>query len=207
MDDLDYWQRQSAAAFPQYPLLELRVISHDRPQGQLAAVMKGIMLTKGRNVLTLDPDQYSLVAEIPAMLEKIRDGAAIVQGVRTSRANIGPLRRAGSLLANGMVRLITGLHIADVGCPMTLTSREAIDWMKQSSYPIGNPKLLAFLLFKDRLVWHPLPSIPEPDQSHYTLGSLYGVFLHLMVDAVSARRSLGQLRKTGRHPLDSRKTS
>lgn len=114
--------RASRAGFPM-----LRVLTFEKNSGQTAALDAAWHAARGWLVVSLDADLQNDPADIPAMIEKLRDTRAdMVIGVRVNRRDTWS-RRMQSRIGNGVRNWITGDQITDTGCSLKLVKREAID--------------------------------------------------------------------------------
>ncbi len=84
--------------------------------GQTAAVAAGLDRSTGEIVITLDSDRQNDPHDIPALIAKIEEGYDVVSGWRKDRKDDLINRRLPSLVANAMIRAITGVHVHDYGC-------------------------------------------------------------------------------------------
>lgn len=105
--------------------LELR-----RNFGQTAAMAAGIDRAKGEFVVTLDADLQNDPADIPAMLERAREGFDIVSGWRKDRQDDFMSRTLPSKIANRLISSITGTFLHDYGCTLKVYRREALEGLK-----------------------------------------------------------------------------
>lgn len=95
----------------------LRVLHRDRPQGQSAAMLAGIAAARGAFIATLDADMQNDPADLPLMLERLRDeGADMVQGDRSANRRDNVVRRVASRIGRAARRLMLGDTIRDTGC-------------------------------------------------------------------------------------------
>ena len=114
--------RESRAEHPM-----LRVLALEKNSGQTAALDAAWHAARGTYVVSLDADLQNDPADIPAMMQRLRDsGADMVIGVRVNRADTWG-RRMQSKIGNGVRNWITGDRITDTGCSLKLVKREAID--------------------------------------------------------------------------------
>ncbi len=111
--------RALAAADPR-----VRVLALPRPSGQSAALWAGFRAARGAVTATLDADLQNDPADLPRLLERLRD-ADWVDGVRTPRAD-GWWRRLTSRVANGVRNLATGERVTDVGCSLRVMRTELL---------------------------------------------------------------------------------
>ena len=108
-----------------YPML--RVLALEKNSGQTAALDAAWRAAKGTMVVSLDADLQNDPADIPQMVEKMRQTASdMVIGVRVNRQDTWS-RRMQSKIGNGVRNWITGDRITDTGCSLKLVRREAID--------------------------------------------------------------------------------
>lgn len=108
---------------------ELRRLHHAESVGQSGAVLTGVLAARGRLIATLDGDGQNDPADIPRMLEALKEagGPAAVQavtGVRRRRQD-NLAKRWGSRIANGVRRRCLGDDAPDSGCGIRLITREA----------------------------------------------------------------------------------
>lgn len=193
VDDLAQWQPPNSVALPSYPNLHIRPLLPERSEGQQRALLKGVFIAKAPLILTIDPDLYPCTHDIPIMMGMINDHCWAVHGVRTQRADITSIRRQGSALANMVTSLITGLEVPDVGSPITLFSRRAINTLPLPSVKVVHARLYSYLMLGDRLAWHPLKcGSPANVGSQYSLPRLSLLFLRLVMESIIARRAIGK---------------
>ena len=105
----------------------LRVLTFEKNSGQTAALDAGWRAAQGKLIVSLDADLQNDPADIPAMVQKLKDsGADMVIGVRVNRKDTFS-RRLQSKIGNGVRNWITGDRITDTGCSLKLVKREAIE--------------------------------------------------------------------------------
>lgn len=108
----------------------LRVLRLARNSGQTAALDAAWRAARGELVVSLDADLQNDPADIPRMIERLRElDADMVIGVRVNRQDT-LMRRLQSRVGNGVRNMITGDHITDTGCSLKLLRREWIDRVK-----------------------------------------------------------------------------
>ena len=119
--------RKLAAARPYVKLLIFR-----RNHGQSAAFDAGFRHAAGDVVVTMDADRQNDPADIPALLARLDegDGFDVVTGWRKSRRDGFALRRLPSLLANALIRTITGTKVHDLGCSLRVYRRAITDELR-----------------------------------------------------------------------------
>src|SRR5512147_678846 len=90
------------------------VISFRRNFGQTAAFAAGFDYAKGDVVITLDGDLQNDPADIPSLLEAIKE-SDIVSGWRKNRKDPFVSRRLPSMIANRLISWVTGVKLHDYG--------------------------------------------------------------------------------------------
>jgi glycosyltransferase involved in cell wall biosynthesis len=94
--------------------------------GQSAALAAGFDLAAGELIVTMDGDQQNDPADIPRLLDKLKDGYDVVSGWRWQRQDPLWSRRVPSRLANALISWITGVHLHDYGCALKVYRREIV---------------------------------------------------------------------------------
>ncbi|OGV85579.1 MAG: hypothetical protein A3K19_00980 [Lentisphaerae bacterium RIFOXYB12_FULL_65_16] len=102
----------------------LRVIVFRKNCGQTAAFDAGFRHSRGHIVVTLDSDRQNDPADIPRMVARIEEGYDFVAGWRRRRRDAFFLRRLPSVMANVIIRWVTGTKIHDLGCSLKAYRRE-----------------------------------------------------------------------------------
>ncbi len=97
-----------------------------RNYGQTAAFAAGFDRAQGDVVITIDADLQNDPADIPALLAKLDEGYDVVSGWRANRQDRFLDRRLPSIIANGLIRWATGVHIHDYGCSLKAYRREVL---------------------------------------------------------------------------------
>lgn len=117
------WELMVALA-DRYPCLHL--IRFRRNFGQTAAMSAGFNHARGEIIVTLDADLQNDPADIPKLLAKMDEGNDVVSGWRRDRKDTFINRRLPSILANGLISYITGVHLHDYGCTLKAYRREVV---------------------------------------------------------------------------------
>ena len=102
------WERLCAAAetHPNFRLIRFR-----RNFGQTAAMSAGIDAARNDVIVTLDADLQNDPRDIPHLLDVMEsDDCAVVSGWRKDRKDAFINRRLPSMIANGLISKITGVH-------------------------------------------------------------------------------------------------
>jgi glycosyltransferase involved in cell wall biosynthesis len=103
----------------------VRVIVFRRNFGQTAAISAGIDYARGDIVILLDADMQNDPADIPMLLSKLDEGYDLVSGWRKDRKD-NFTRTLPSVLANGLISWVTGVHLHDYGCTLKAYRREVL---------------------------------------------------------------------------------
>jgi glycosyltransferase involved in cell wall biosynthesis len=103
-----------------------RVVVLRRNFGQTAAIAAGIDHSDGDVIILMDADLQNDPADIPMMVDKINDGYDVVSGWRVDRQDTFLTRTLPSRLANGLISVVTGVHLHDYGCTLKAYRREVI---------------------------------------------------------------------------------
>jgi len=96
----------------------LRVIRFRRNFGQTAAISAGFDYATGDLLVTMDADGQNDPRDIPRLVERADAGADIVSGWRRNRKDTFITRRLPSIVANGIISRVTGVHLHDYGCTL-----------------------------------------------------------------------------------------
>jgi len=97
----------------------LRPIHLWRNFRQTAAMQAGIDAARGDVIVTLDGDLQNDPKDIPAIVAKlVNEDLDLVAGWRQNRQDGLFLRKVPSMIANRLIRKITGLEFQDLGCSL-----------------------------------------------------------------------------------------
>jgi glycosyltransferase involved in cell wall biosynthesis len=105
----------------------VKVIRFRRNFGQTAAMAAGFDAARGEVIVPMDGDLQNDPADIPMLLAKIDEGYDVVSGWRKDRQDTFINRRLPSILANGLISRMTGVHLHDYGCTLKAYRREVLD--------------------------------------------------------------------------------
>jgi glycosyltransferase involved in cell wall biosynthesis len=105
--------RELAARDPHVVVVALR-----RNYGQTAALQAGIDHTHGDIVVSMDGDLQNDPADIPRFLEMMEQGYEVVCGWRKDRKDALVHRKIPSMIANRLLRAVSGVGIHDTGCSL-----------------------------------------------------------------------------------------
>ena len=106
--------------------IHIRVVALRRNFGQTAAISAGIDHACGDVIVLIDADMQNDPADIPMMLEKIKEGYDVVSGWRYQRQDSFLTRTLPSRLANWLISSVTGVHLHDYGCTLKAYCRDVI---------------------------------------------------------------------------------
>jgi len=104
----------------------VKVIRFRKNYGQTAALAAGFDHATGDVVITMDADRQNDPADIPRLIAGINEGYDVVSGWRKDRKDPFLNRRLPSMIANGLISLITGVHLHDYGCTLKAYRREIV---------------------------------------------------------------------------------
>ncbi len=104
----------------------IRVVLLRRNFGQTAAIAAGIDYTDGEIIFLMDADLQNDPADIPMMLEKMKEGYDVVSGWRVDRKDTFLTRTIPSKIANWVISWVTQVPLHDYGCTLKGYRREVI---------------------------------------------------------------------------------
>lgn len=104
----------------------IKVILLRRNFGQTAAMAAGFDAARGEVIIPMDGDLQNDPADIPALVAKLEEGYDVVSGWRARRQDKFFSRRLPSILANGLISRMTGVHLHDYGCTLKAYRREVL---------------------------------------------------------------------------------
>ncbi len=94
--------------------------------GENWALLAGVSKAQGEIIITIDGDGQNDPGYIPELIEKLSGGYRVVSGWRQSRRGNFWLRRIPSLVANTLIRWVTGVPVHDCGCGLKAYRREVV---------------------------------------------------------------------------------
>lgn len=125
---VDETRAKILAMMPSRPWLRCIAMTKTPPGkggGQSAAFHAGFQQARGRLVATLDADLQNDPADIPKMLDLMRQtGADMVQGDRSHARKDSAVRRVGSIVGRKFRLWLLGDTIRDTGCSLRVMKRE-----------------------------------------------------------------------------------
>jgi len=93
----------------------VRLLRLSRTTGQWAAISAGLAASRGEWVVVMDGDLQHAPEDIHLLTEKINEGYDLISGSRVNRTESTLLRVMPSLVANALLRQVTGCSIRDMG--------------------------------------------------------------------------------------------
>ncbi len=105
------------------------VIELTRCFGQTAALAAGFERARGHVIVPMDGDLQNDPHDIARVVAKLDEppGYDVVSGWRKERQDKLMSRRMPSVLANGLIRWVTGVQLNDLGCSLKAYRREALE--------------------------------------------------------------------------------
>jgi dolichol-phosphate mannosyltransferase len=146
----------------------LRIIRHHINSGESAGEATGFAFASGEIIITMDADQQNDPADIPLLLDALKDEVAAVCGVRRKRMDT-IIKKISSRTANAFRNFITGDRISDAGCTYRAIRRSAL-WQIQVFN--GMHRFLPTLL---RFQGYQVVEIPVNDRPRTHGYSKYGI--------------------------------
>lgn len=101
-----------------------KTVRFARNAGQTAAMLAGIQHASGDVIVCLDADMQNDARDVPKLLAKMEEGYDVVSGWRKDRQDRLLDRKLPSMIANGMISKVTGVHLHDYGCTLKLYKAE-----------------------------------------------------------------------------------
>jgi glycosyltransferase involved in cell wall biosynthesis len=95
--------------------------------GENWALLAGVSRARGEILVSIDGDYQNDPAYIPALLEELAKGYRVVSGRRRRRVERLWSRLVPSQLANGLIRLVSGVPVHDCGCGLKAYRREVLE--------------------------------------------------------------------------------
>src|ERR1700733_815885 len=158
----------------------VRLIRFGRNFGQQSALLAGLEAARGSAVITLDCDLQHPPEFLPLMTQAWRNGAKVVQMVRTRTAGIGPFKRVTSSLFYRLLNMLSETPVVRGAADYQLLDRVVVN---------------AVLQFKDRypfvrglVGWLGFPATKieyaAPERKRGTTGYTLQKMLRLSLQAV-----------------------
>lgn len=165
----------------------LKVIRFRRNFGQTAAFAAGFDHAQGDVVVTMDADLQNDPADIPRLLAELEKGYDVISGWRQQRKEPLLSRRLPSMLANGLISQVTGVHLHDYGCSLKAYRREVV----QGLHLYG--ELHRFLPALASSMGASIAEIPVQDRPRRFGRTHYGISrtIRVLLDLLTVRFLLG----------------
>ena len=109
---------------------ELVAVLLRKNYGQTAAMAAGFDVAMGSVIVSLDGDLQNDPADIPMLLDKLREGYDLVSGWRHQRQDAAIQRKLPSRIANRLIGRVTGVRLHDYGCSLKAYRREVLADMR-----------------------------------------------------------------------------
>jgi glycosyltransferase involved in cell wall biosynthesis len=158
----------------------VHVIRLKKNFGQTAGLAAGFDFAQGETIISMDGDLQHAPEDIPLFLEKMKEGYDIVSGWRKRRVDNFILRRLPSLVANRMMKKLSGVDIHDFGTTFKAYKKEAI---KSVDLYGELHRFIPALISRTgvKIVEIPIKNIVRPKgKSKYGLSRVRRVFFDLM---------------------------
>jgi dolichol-phosphate mannosyltransferase len=107
----------------------IRAIGFPTRFGQTSALAAGFHDAQGEVVIAMDGDLQNDPEDIPALLEKLKEGFDVVSGWRKHRRDPYLTRTLPSSIANGIISWVTGIKLHDYGCTLKAYRRDCVKEM------------------------------------------------------------------------------
>ncbi len=105
----------------------LKAIHLRKNFGQTSAMVAGFDTAQGEIIISMDGDGQNDPADIPRLIEKLKEGFDIVSGWRRKRQDRFFSRRLPSMIANKIISWATQIKLHDYGCSLKAFRKEVID--------------------------------------------------------------------------------
>ncbi|MCX5850534.1 MAG: glycosyltransferase family 2 protein [Deltaproteobacteria bacterium] len=146
----------------------LRIFPHRLNSGESAGQATGFAHANGEIIITMDADQQNDPADIPFLLDALKENIAAVCGVRRKRMDT-IVKRISSRTWNVFRNIVTGDKISDGGCTYRAIRRSALCEIQIFN---GMHRFIPTLL---RLQGYEVVEIPINDRPRTRGYSKYGV--------------------------------
>lgn len=107
----------------------VKVINLPKNLGQSFAFKVGLDNARFEVVIFMDGDLQNDPRDIPHLLDKIKEGYDLVQGIRLNRKDAFLSRRLPSTVANFILRVVSGSKFHDIGCSLKAFKKRLVSDM------------------------------------------------------------------------------
>jgi len=108
----------------------VKIINFRRNFGQTAAMAAGIDHAQGEIIILMDSDLQNDPEDIPNLITKIEEGYDVVSGWRKDRKDPFFSRKLPSMIANMLIKKISGVKVKDLGCSLKAYKKDVIKSIK-----------------------------------------------------------------------------
>lgn len=105
----------------------VRFVGLARNFGQTMAMQAGFDEARAPIIVSMDGDLQNDPKDIPMLVDKLEEGYDLVAGYRMNRKDSFLSRKLPSLVANRIIRLLTGVNIRDNGCSLKAYRRSVVE--------------------------------------------------------------------------------
>jgi len=158
----------------------IKIIKLRRNFGQHPATFAGFDYATGEVIVTIDADLQNDPADIPKLVNKMREGYDVVSGWRTVRNDSWLRRKLPSLLVNRFISSRSGLQMRDYGCGLkAYTNRAAKEIAKYGQSDGWYPAMFGWLGFSVEEVEVSHSARADDHGSHYNIFAQMNQFMSL----------------------------
>jgi len=115
---------------------EVRGLRLSRNFGHQAAILAGLAAARGDAVVMMDSDGQHPAALLPMLVERWREGASVVQAVRTETDGEGAFKRLTSRWFYALLSTLAGVRIPPGSADFRLLSRPALEEVLAGAGPM-----------------------------------------------------------------------
>ena len=149
--------------------------------GQTAGISAGIDYSSGTIVIPMDGDLQHAPEDLPKFLEKIDQGYDIVSGWREKRVDGFFLRRIPSLVANRLMKYLSGISLHDFGTTYKAYRRDVISQVRLYGQFHRFIPVLCNSVMRLKICEIPIKNIVRPvGESNYGLKRTFTVLFDLI---------------------------
>jgi len=149
--------------------------------GQTAGIAAGIDHASGEIIIPMDGDLQHAPEDIPAFLEKIDEGYDVVSGWRKKRVDGFVSRRLPSMIANRLMKYLSGIDLHDFGTTFKAYRRDVIEQIRLYGQFHRFIPVLCRSVMKIKICEIPIQNIVRPvGASNYGIWRTVTVFFDLI---------------------------
>ena len=161
----------------------VRLLRLSRNFRQTAAMQAGIDAARGDVIVTMDGDLQNDPRDIPRLVGRLLDESLdMVAGWRQHRQDGLVLRRLPSIMANRLIRQVSGLQFQDLGCSLKAFRASALRRIRlYGEMHRFIPAWLATVTSPDRMAEEPVAHWPRTQgRSKYGISRTFRVLVDLL---------------------------